>query len=786
MRAVIGALAVCLCLSAASGQYVEATIALPDSVSGLHSLSSLLFHGPRSTIYVGGSGSSLIAVDAQNNMKLRKVAVGSGPHVLCSDPAGNKVYCSNGDSTLTVIDAATNQPVKTVAVEQVATDLVYVQSVDKLYCGNAADSLLRVIDCATDSVTARVPVSVGPGALCYSPQLNRLYCAHSATDEVTAIDCNADTVVDVVWVRGVRPGDICYDSASNCVYTANSGSGTVSVIDCGADTMLRLVAAGRGPAAIIAGPPGKVYCANSDDSTITVISDGGAKSVRTVQEPLVLSYNSMNNKVYCASGYRALVAVIDAAIDSVVTQVGTGYYPVALCCNGNAYAACSDDNDVDVIGGVSDSVEAVIPFGPCNPGPLCYNTTNNRLYCLDPDAGLLFAIDGGTNQVLKALNVSGAGYGSDTLIWSPVSNKVYIMDSDSGTVSVVDCIGDSIVGTVETGEYPCALCCHDNGKVYVAVDSGVDVIDGFGDTMLAVVSIPTSHYYYPSTLCYNRSDGKVYVTAREMDTCAVCVIDTRNDSVVANIPPGPNGYAAAIVWNQRHDKVYACGYDYVDVIDCAGDTVLRRINVQAYLCLAYSDSACDKVYFADGWYSTLRIINAAIDASPQSLPIGYPLALLDNCKRGPANRLYCAIDDGTVAVVIGYKTDSVLKLIPVGNGPAALAWNPTHSRMYVSNSGSSSISVIRDTLSPGIEEATNNERGMMRAGPTVVRGVLNLQPAIYNLQSEIVLLAADGRKVMDLHPGANDVRALVPGVYFVREAQAQAQAQAVRKIVLTK
>ena len=30
---------------------------------------------------------------------------------------------------------------------------------------------------------------------------------------------------------------------------------------------------------------------------------------------------------------------------------------------------------------------------------------------------------------------------------------------------------------------------------------------------------------------------------------------------------------------------------------------------------------------------------------------------------------------------------------------------------------------------------------------------------------------------MDLKPGANDVRALAPGVYFVREAQAQAQEQ---------
>jgi hypothetical protein len=42
------------------------------------------------------------------------------------------------------------------------------------------------------------------------------------------------------------------------------------------------------------------------------------------------------------------------------------------------------------------------------------------------------------------------------------------------------------------------------------------------------------------------------------------------------------------------------------------------------------------------------------------------------------------------------------------------------------------------------------------------------------------LLDAAGRKVMGLHAGANDVSRLAPGVYFVREAQAQV----LRKVAL--
>jgi len=61
-------------------------------------------------------------------------------------------------------------------------------------------------------------------------------------------------------------------------------------------------------------------------------------------------------------------------------------------------------------------------------------------------------------------------------------------------------------------------------------------------------------------------------------------------------------------------------------------------------------------------------------------------------------------------------------------------------------------------------------------------------PKVIPVMSRAALLDVSGRGVLDLHPGANDVRALppalAPGVYFVR--MAQAQAQALRKVVVTR
>jgi len=119
--------------------------------------------------------------------------------------------------------------------------------------------------------------------------------------------------------------------------------------------------------------------------------------------------------------------------------------------------------------------------------------------------------------------------------------------------------------------------------------------------------------------------------------------------------------------------------------------------------------------------------------------------------------------------VIDGASNQALRTIGVGSCPIDFCHNPCQNRTYVANSYDSSISVLRDS-GGGIEEMANEEVRMTNGGATIVRGVLNLQPARYNRQSEICLLDAAGRKVLDLKPGANDVRQLAPGVYFVRMA----------------
>jgi hypothetical protein len=74
-----------------------------------------------------------------------------------------------------------------------------------------------------------------------------------------------------------------------------------------------------------------------------------------------------------------------------------------------------------------------------------------------------------------------------------------------------------------------------------------------------------------------------------------------------------------------------------------------------------------------------------------------------------------------------------------------------------------------------VEESFKPQAASHKPAPTVMRGVLVLEGlgtrselSDNSVMSHAVLLDISGREVMGLKPGANDVRTLAPGVYFVR------------------
>jgi hypothetical protein len=84
-----------------------------------------------------------------------------------------------------------------------------------------------------------------------------------------------------------------------------------------------------------------------------------------------------------------------------------------------------------------------------------------------------------------------------------------------------------------------------------------------------------------------------------------------------------------------------------------------------------------------------------------------------------------------------------------------------------------------------VEEGPRPQATSPKPTATVVRGSLLLQEhSTQNTGRRAELLDITGRRVLDLHPGANDVGRLSPGVYFVRAVSRKLSAASCQKVVL--
>jgi len=151
-----------------------------------------------------------------------------------------------------------------------------------------------------------------------------------------------------------------------------------------------------------------------------------------------------------------------------------------------------------------------------------------------------------------------------------------------------------------------------------------------------------------------------------------------------------------------------------------------------------------------------------------------------SCLDHSGRYLFCF---STYMRVYDMQTDSLVAACPLPFPAISVTPNPEQGCIYV---GCRDVILVYPDAPPGVQEAMNDERGAMNIGASVIRGVLFLPPALLSPPSS--LFSVDGRKVLELRPGSNDVRMLAPGVYFLRGPKTEdgRPDAAIRKVVVTR
>ncbi|GCE41726.1 hypothetical protein Rhow_005385 [Rhodococcus wratislaviensis] len=187
------------------------------------------------------------------------------------------------------------------------------------------------------------------------------------------------------------------------------------------------------------------------------------------------------------------------------------------------------------------------------------------------------------SKSVSVLDANNAVVGSVTVGTSPTGvaanpagTRVYVTNSVSGNVSVIDTTTNKVVATVKTGTTPSAVAVNPTGtRAYVTNSSSgnVSVINTANNTVVATVKTGTT----PSAVAVNRDGTRVYVTNRSSNT--VSVIDTANNTVVATVKTGTTPSAVAVSPDGKRVYVTNRSSNTVSVIDTANNTIVGTVAV---------------------------------------------------------------------------------------------------------------------------------------------------------------------------------------------------------------
>jgi YVTN family beta-propeller protein len=154
------------------------------------------------------------------------------------------------------------------------------------------------------------------------------------------------------------------------------------------------------------------------------------------------------------------------------------------------------------------------------------------------------------------------------------------------------------------------------------------------------------------------------------------------------------------------------------------------------------------------------------------------------CYDPHTDAVYSANRSANTVTVIDGVGDSVTRSLPTFILSQCIAFNPIQNRVYVGSAAGWRMIVIQDSGDAAIAENRTSNPRRPPTFPTIVRSVVQVdsrQHAAYSAE----LLDVSGRKVLALHPGANDVSSLMPGVHFIFERWADGGPRsAMSKIVI--
>src|SRR5437867_4218561 len=326
-----------------------------------------------------------------------------------------------------------------------------------------------------------------------------------------------------------------------------------------------------------------------------------------------------------------------------------------------------------------------IPVGN-DPVPEVYDPVNGNLYVGNSGSGTVSVIDSTSNTVIATVVV---GTGLANGIWNPANGNVYFCNQGSATVSVISSATNTVIATVSTPPQPHNMAFDfANGDVYVGSDGSnlVTVISSETNTVLALVAVGL----FPGEVTYDFANNDIYASNFLSNT--VSRIDSSTNTVTATIAVGVGPGHSAFDFANGNMYVPNTGSNTVSVISSATDAVLATVPVGSAPNPTFYDPANRNIFVTNRGSNFVSVINSRTNTVMANVPVGpNPFFATYN----PLDKDMFVTDHGSNTVsVIDSSTLTVIATIVVGSNPHFAVFDFTNGEMYVSNEGSNTVSAI--------------------------------------------------------------------------------------------
>lgn len=353
-----------------------------------------------STNPVAGANGSDLHIDVSGDSVVGVVNTGPNPQGMVT--SSNRVYILNGDNTITSYIALL--PLSTTPPPQITTQPSGVSgaigggvgSTNSVYITNSGTANASVIASNGTAITSVVGVGTNPVAVAANARNSKIYVVNNGSNSVTPISTVDNTVFPDIPV-GTAPIWAVMSADGVHVFVVNQGSNNVSVIDTLLDVVIATVPVGVSPNyAVYESKLQRLYVNNTGSNTVSVID---ASRIDLAAVPQLLPKN-----------------IADVAVSGTPTSVA------ALADGTRVYAALGNcpagTNQTTII--------ATVTAGGC---------TGNSVSVIDVAS-------------LREKKVIPVGSGTVSIDAAGDSSRVYAVNSNDRSVSVIKTVSDTVTSTI--------------------------------------------------------------------------------------------------------------------------------------------------------------------------------------------------------------------------------------------------------------------------------------------------------------------------------------------------